>query len=317
MSKILDLFRGGGGGGNSDAIRQSTTLTMAYLIEQNRKFEFYMRQKLDELEARVSAQQARQSDFDSIEEEDEEPTEETTGGQLHQRSTADAPTVPTIPILETEEVLMLTSDSLLEDDAEGSEDVHQEEVKAPEGAAVVNPDPPGWDVLFGLVPAPDDSGSTVEPENLDGDEEETGPGGEAGQEAAEPENFDGDEEEGGPDGEAGQEAAEPENLDGDEEEAGPGGEADQEAAEPENFDGDEEEGEADQEAAEPENLVGDEEETDPDGEADQTGETDQEAIVEPENLVGDEEEESDLLLPGWVTAHLLGSDKQKADGVKA
>ena len=53
--RFLDALKGGGG----DAIRQSTSLTMAYLLEQNRKFEAYMRGKVEELEARVAAQQAR------------------------------------------------------------------------------------------------------------------------------------------------------------------------------------------------------------------------------------------------------------------
>ena len=52
---FLDALKGGGG----DAIRHSTSLTMAYLLEQNRKFEAYMRGKVEELEARVAAQQAR------------------------------------------------------------------------------------------------------------------------------------------------------------------------------------------------------------------------------------------------------------------
>ena len=52
---FLDALKGGGG----DAIRQSASLTMVYLLEQNRKFEAYMRGKVGELEARVAAQQAR------------------------------------------------------------------------------------------------------------------------------------------------------------------------------------------------------------------------------------------------------------------
>lgn len=51
----------GGGKGQTDAMRQTTTLTMAYLLEQNRQFEAYMREKVEELEARVAAQQARAS----------------------------------------------------------------------------------------------------------------------------------------------------------------------------------------------------------------------------------------------------------------
>jgi hypothetical protein len=46
-------------GNREDAIRQSTSLTMVYLLEQNRKFEVYMRQKVAATEAQVAGQQAR------------------------------------------------------------------------------------------------------------------------------------------------------------------------------------------------------------------------------------------------------------------
>ena len=55
---FLNAFRGKG---SNDAMRQTTSLTMAYLLEQNTCFEAYMRQKVEELEARVAAQQARVS----------------------------------------------------------------------------------------------------------------------------------------------------------------------------------------------------------------------------------------------------------------
>lgn len=57
---ILDALRRPNTG-STDAMRQTTTLTMAYLLEQNRQFEAYMREKVEELEARVAAQQARAS----------------------------------------------------------------------------------------------------------------------------------------------------------------------------------------------------------------------------------------------------------------
>jgi hypothetical protein len=55
---ILDALRRNPTG-QADAMRQTTSLTMAYLLEQNRQFEAYMREKVAELEARVAAQQAR------------------------------------------------------------------------------------------------------------------------------------------------------------------------------------------------------------------------------------------------------------------
>jgi hypothetical protein len=70
MSKLLSLFSRGGSQSSTDAIRQSTSMTMAYLLEQNRKFEFFMRQKVEELEGRVSAQQQTRQDLDYEDEVD-------------------------------------------------------------------------------------------------------------------------------------------------------------------------------------------------------------------------------------------------------
>lgn len=61
------------GGGNKDAMRQTTSLTMAYLLEQNARFEAFMRQKVDELEAIVAQQQARHAEVDPASEEIPEP----------------------------------------------------------------------------------------------------------------------------------------------------------------------------------------------------------------------------------------------------
>jgi hypothetical protein len=57
MGGILNALRRG----ESDAIRESTSLTTAYLLEQNRKFEAFMRDRIAELESRVTSQQARPS----------------------------------------------------------------------------------------------------------------------------------------------------------------------------------------------------------------------------------------------------------------
>lgn len=57
---LLDALRGD----NNDVMRHSTSVTMAYLLAQNRKFEAFMGQKAEELEARVAAQQARLSTWE-------------------------------------------------------------------------------------------------------------------------------------------------------------------------------------------------------------------------------------------------------------
>jgi hypothetical protein len=58
MNQLLTLFRKDTG---SQAMRQSAALTTVYLLELNRKFEAFMREQVDRLEGRVSAQQARQA----------------------------------------------------------------------------------------------------------------------------------------------------------------------------------------------------------------------------------------------------------------
>jgi hypothetical protein len=58
VNQRLTLFRKDTG---SQAMRQSAALTTVYLLELNRKFEAFMREQVDRLESRVSAQQARLS----------------------------------------------------------------------------------------------------------------------------------------------------------------------------------------------------------------------------------------------------------------
>jgi hypothetical protein len=55
---------------SKDPMRESAALTTVYLLEQNQKFEHYMRQKVDDLEARVAAQQARLSTREQTEEQE-------------------------------------------------------------------------------------------------------------------------------------------------------------------------------------------------------------------------------------------------------
>jgi hypothetical protein len=55
---FLDTLRGSG---TKDGMRQTTSLTMAYLLEQNARFEAFMRQRVEELETIVTQQQARVS----------------------------------------------------------------------------------------------------------------------------------------------------------------------------------------------------------------------------------------------------------------
>lgn len=66
MAGILSAL--GRGNQKKDPMRESAALTTVYLLEQNQKFEQFMRQKVDELESRVAAQQARLSTRAEVEE---------------------------------------------------------------------------------------------------------------------------------------------------------------------------------------------------------------------------------------------------------
>ena len=66
MAGILSAL--GRGNQKKDPMRESAALTTVYLLEQNQKFEQFMRQKVDELESRVAAQQARMSTREEVEE---------------------------------------------------------------------------------------------------------------------------------------------------------------------------------------------------------------------------------------------------------
>jgi len=76
MSRLLNIFRGGDAASHTEAMRQSTSLTMAYLMEQNRKFELFMREKVELLESRVAAQSTRDGfELDDGDEIDVDPDE--------------------------------------------------------------------------------------------------------------------------------------------------------------------------------------------------------------------------------------------------
>ena len=65
---------------SQDAIRESAALTTVYLLEMNQKFEYFMREKVVELEGRVAQQQARlsvSSEVDSPSEIEASETEDS------------------------------------------------------------------------------------------------------------------------------------------------------------------------------------------------------------------------------------------------
>lgn len=89
--KLLNALRSGG---NKDAMRQTTSLTMAYLLEQNARFEIFMRQKVDELEAIVAQQQARHVEVDPTAEMMEEPWPEPDEAAVALDQTVTRPAKP-------------------------------------------------------------------------------------------------------------------------------------------------------------------------------------------------------------------------------
>lgn len=93
MGKLTGLFSRGGTN-TSDVIRQSTSMTMAYLLEQNRKFEAFMRDKVAELEGRVAAQQQTRLDYFG---DDETASPEVVEDELHQENEQELE--PTHPLL--------------------------------------------------------------------------------------------------------------------------------------------------------------------------------------------------------------------------
>ena len=60
----------GRGSRSSDAMREAAAQTTVILLAQNEKFELFMRQKVEELQARVTAQGARLSTAGDVEVED-------------------------------------------------------------------------------------------------------------------------------------------------------------------------------------------------------------------------------------------------------
>jgi hypothetical protein len=76
---FLNALRSGG----SDAIRESASLTTAYLLEQNRKFEGFIREKISTLESRVNVQRSRLS-LKVLEEEEPGDELELSGSDGHE-----------------------------------------------------------------------------------------------------------------------------------------------------------------------------------------------------------------------------------------
>lgn len=184
MSKLLSLFSRDGNS-NTDAIRQSTTMTMAYLLEQNRKFEFFMREKVERLEQLVSSQQQTRADFDEAYEDDfietEIDDEETEDGSdendLSPRRSITALvedellTVPS-PSVELPELrtnLEIASPSAIDgEETEGGEDdlsifgMSADKATSPSTAAEEDrSDPPSWEFFLGENPNESSEGASA------------------------------------------------------------------------------------------------------------------------------------------------------------
>ena len=195
MSKLLSLFSRDGNS-NTDAIRQSTTMTMAYLLEQNRKFEFFMREKVERLEQLVSSQQQTRADFDEAYEDDfietEIGDEETEDGSdendlsLRRSITAlvedELLTVPS-PSVELPELrtnLEIASPSAIDgEETEGGEDdlsmfgMSADKATSPSAAVEEDrSDPPSWEFFLGENPNESDEDRMGERAPAEGHEED-------------------------------------------------------------------------------------------------------------------------------------------------
>jgi hypothetical protein len=193
-------------GQSAEAMRQSATLTTAYLLEQNRKFEAFMRARIAELEGRVAGQQARLT----------ARTEQETGaaGELGEEEAslaAQAGVRDVIPQVSIEPLAALGEDDWDEPPVEANEPSDRlaelksspptpEGVEAPDrdeaeeaipgeqaGARAAPPaeaeEPPGWQaVLVGPSPVKPPAATAPEAEAQPDASEEVReiPGGEAG-----------------------------------------------------------------------------------------------------------------------------------------
>jgi hypothetical protein len=168
MAGILDALRGGG----SDAIRQSTSLTTAYLLEQNRKFEAYMREKVAALEGRVAGQQARltrheMEDLDDLEWPGLEGTSSPTGMPAYAAyeevdTSGDTAPVPSVSV-EPEVMGFDGFEQCGDEDGEAamSPSVAPPAVEMP----IASDEPPDWMAALGVSTAqPDDEPETEDEE---------------------------------------------------------------------------------------------------------------------------------------------------------
>jgi hypothetical protein len=168
MGGLLDALRGGG----SDAIRQSTSLTTAYLLEQNRKFEAYMREKVAALEGRVAGQQARltrheMEDLNDLEWPGLEGTSSPTGMPAYAAyeevdASGDTAPVPSVSV----EPEVMSFDGFEESSDEDGEAVMSPSVVPPAvETPIASEEPPDWMAALGVSTAqPDDEPETEDEE---------------------------------------------------------------------------------------------------------------------------------------------------------
>jgi hypothetical protein len=141
--KLFDALRGGG---HKDAMRQTTSLTMAYLLEQNARFETFMRRKVDELEAIVAQQQARHAEVDPASEEVAEPEEVGVEPPAELIQTNTRPAKP---------VTSYFNDFTLDDLAPALEGANEVFVSAVEPAGVGATSPGDTQPVARIMPTPD------------------------------------------------------------------------------------------------------------------------------------------------------------------
>jgi hypothetical protein len=127
-------------------MQESAALTTVYLLEQNQKFEQYMRQKVDELESRVAAQQARLSSRAEAEER-EMWTALEPFGEFDETTPESEPAAPTTGSMVEVEIDLNTQKDL----SEWDEEIPGEPIENPLEPTTVNePEPlPDYLTLMG------------------------------------------------------------------------------------------------------------------------------------------------------------------------
>jgi hypothetical protein len=145
---FLNALRGAG----PDAMRESASLTTAYLLEQNRKFEAFMREKIAQLESRVTVQHSRLS-LKSLEAEAHEDEPEWPAGDGRAEAEASYPDAwDMVDFRDVHDLAAGKADQVTGVDDMGVEPTRAAASDERDAASEARPEPPDW--MTALIGAP-------------------------------------------------------------------------------------------------------------------------------------------------------------------